>query len=112
MNLQPTGDKVVVYVPAETESVTSGGIVTLARSTQELSYRKATALAVGTGRRTKMNVIVPPDINVGDTVYILRYQGMSIAPDSVGYDGPFNPGDEIRLVLESDIALVTEEEKS
>ena len=107
MRMNPMPGKVILFLTKEPESQSKTGIILVNRDRED-GFRSGTVIAVGGPRTTPNGAKIPSEISVGEKVLILRYAGMSFPPEVVGYDGPVEQGDEIRLVLDDDILLIIE----
>ncbi len=96
MALRPLGNRVVVE-RVEEEKQLSGGII-IPDSAKEKG-QSAKVIAVGPGAKKDEGGVVPPDVNVGDTVLIGQYAGNDVNVD--GNDYVIMTEDEILGILES-----------
>jgi chaperonin GroES len=78
MNMQPLEDRIVVR-PAEAEETTVSGLV-IPDSAKE-KPQQGEVLAVGPGRVSDSNEVVPVGVDVGDTVIYSKYGGTEITVD-------------------------------
>lgn len=92
MALRPLHDRVVVR-RAETETVTSGGILLPGNAAEKPAM--GTVIAVGKGLMTK-DGIQPPDVEVGDCVLFGAFAGSKFMDN----------GEELLIMKESDIFAV------
>ena len=80
--IKPLGDRVVVQ-PSAREETTKGGIVLPDTAKEKPSEGKV--IAVGPGRVTEEDKLVPPEIQEGDTVIYAKYAGTEIRLDEQDY---------------------------
>lgn len=95
MKLQPLHDRIVVE-PAESEEMTSGGII-LPDSAKEKPQR-GTVIAVGPGKRLDSGELAKIDISVGETVMYGKYGGTEVTVG--GKDYVILRADDVLAVLE------------
>ena len=89
MNLQPLGDRLIVEVLEEEETVS--GIVL--PDTAKEKPQRGRVLAVGPGSRNDRGELVPMDVSEGDEVIFSKYGGSEI---KLGID-------EVLILRESDV---------
>ena len=83
LNVQPLGDKVLLYQTVGEEEKISGGIILTGTIVQESN--KATVVAVGTGKMLESGSRVPMEIKVGDEVIFNKPNCMDIRYDGINY---------------------------
>jgi chaperonin GroES len=93
ISLKPLGNRLIVE-PAESEEVTSGGIV-LPETAKE-KPQKGTVLAAGPGERDEDGDYIPMDVKVGDVVLFAKYSGTEIKMD----------GKKLLILRESDLLAI------
>jgi chaperonin GroES len=70
---KPIGDRIIVK-PIANDSKTSSGLIIASKV--ESSTSKGTVLAVGPGRTTKQGVLIPMEVEVGNTIIYASGSGI------------------------------------
>lgn len=94
-NLKPLDDRVIIK-PAESEEVTSGGIVLPEKAREK--QQRGKVVAVGPGKLLDSGERATLAVKVGDSVLYGKYSGNEVKVN----------GDELKIVRESDILAKVE----
>ena len=90
MNLQPLGDRLIVYVLEEEESTASGIVLP---DTAKEKPQRGRVLAVGPGARDEDGEHIPLDLEEGDEIIFSKYGGTEIKLGA----------DDVLILRESDV---------
>jgi chaperonin GroES len=91
MDLQPLGDRLIVEVLEEEETMTSGIVLP---DTAKEKPQRGKVLAVGPGSRTDSGELVPMDVAEGDEIIFSKYGGTEVR---------LGTSDEVLILRESDV---------
>lgn len=80
--IKPIGDRVLLRRNEEIDQASNG--IFIPDSAKEKPQR-ATVVAVGTGRKTDKGVLVPIELEIGDTVIIGQYSGDEVRLGDITY---------------------------
>jgi chaperonin GroES len=80
--LQPIGDRLLVK-PLARQEISRGGIVL--PDTVKEKPQEGEVVAVGPGRRTDRNEVIPMDVKVGEIVMYAKWGGAEIKLDGEDY---------------------------
>lgn len=100
MKIVPLADRLIIKIDEFSET-TAGGIILPDMSKDDLTvkYHTATVVAVGEGRTTPENVVVPVEAKPGDRVVYSKFSGTKLKDE---YEGHL-------LLKEIDILAILEE---
>ncbi len=93
--IQPLGDRVLVRPESAADEKSPSGIIIPDTARKEKPER-GEVVAVGEGKRTEKNELVPLRVNVGDTVMFSKY----------GFDEVKIENEEFYIVSESSILAI------
>lgn len=91
MDLQSLGDRLIVEVLEEEETMTSGIVLP---DTAKEKPQRGKVLAVGPGSRTDSGELVPMDVAEGDEIIFSKYGGTEVR---------LGTSDEVLILRESDV---------
>jgi len=110
VRVRPVGDRVLVqFDPLEdAEREIIPGVLAPARAVDDV-HQWGTVLAVGAGRLTKKDILVPPQVAPGDRVLYIRYLKNTHTGDSIRASGCI--GHDQFIIHEGDILAIEEGEE-
>lgn len=94
VRFQPLGDRILVKPEEAKDKKSPGGIII--PDTAKEKPERGVVVAVGAGKRSEHNVVIPVAVKVGDTVMFSKY----------GYDEVKIDDEEYYVVSESNILAV------
>lgn len=83
LDVQPLGDRVLLYAPVQEEEKTPDGIILTGTMVQESN--KAVVVAIGPGKILEDGSRIPMEVKVGDEVIFNKTSCMDIMYDGIPY---------------------------